>query len=82
MNWLPFIIAYLIAPTLVIVVAYMFAAMLGLTVTVLIILGVIFFIGFTFFKTIQCGVQHIKQSRNPIHKTNIKYLKERLLHLP
>ncbi|WP_333654679.1 hypothetical protein [Dissulfurispira sp.] len=82
MNWLPFIIAYLIAPTLVIVVAYIFVAMLGIAITGLIILGIVFIIVITMLKIIQCVAQHIKQARNPIRRTNIKYLKGRLLHLP
>ena len=78
MNWLPFIIAWLIAPTLVIAVAYIFAIMLGLTFVGLIVLSIVSLTVYIAFKI----VQHIRQSQNPLHTTNRKYLKGRLLHLP
>jgi hypothetical protein len=78
MYWLPFIIAYLIAPTLVIVAAYIFAAMLGLTFAAMLVLSAVFLIVYIIFKL----VFSIRASQNPIHKTNKKYLKGRLLHLP
>jgi ABC-type siderophore export system fused ATPase/permease subunit len=78
MQLLPFIVAYLIAPTLVIVVAYIFAAMLGLTVVAMIILCAVSLAGYIVFKVLGA----VRDSQNPIHKTNKKYLKGRLLHLP
>lgn len=78
MNWLPFIIAYLIAPTLVIAAAYIFAAMLGLTFTAMLVLSTVFLSGYIIFKLISSA----RASQNPIHKANRKYLKGRLIHLP
>lgn len=78
MNWLVFIIAWLIAPALVIAVAYIFAALLGFTFVLMLFLCAFSLFGYLVYKIIWW----IRLTQNPIHKTNRKYLKGRLSYLP